>query len=747
MSRLQGSKRERTLFNCFALLFIALFTVALTYAYLSRENSYYYWDYASYHDMTAWKVVSLRNLSGDPVLSLLYKVLRDIWASTARDYSDLHSLPLVPIFLLLGSSRLVYILSMAFLYLLPFTFIVGAITTKLVPSQPRHIVFWSATFITVLLPATWLPTLRGYPDTLSATLIGLAILIYLQDTHLQRSWQIMSIGLCIALAILIRRHFVYAGLSFFVAISLQTLLLFAGVARKHPRTAWRQLLLSTGRIGLTAVFLLVFLLVLGWPFVERVTQTNFGLLYASYAVPFGKAFQYYQSHYGLLACTLAVVGFIGAMRSPALSSPVARFLLLFCTVSTLQWLLGVRQLGIHYTLHFTWGIIFGLVALVWVICNSFPTGARLLVNGVLIIYFAFNFYAGLSTTGVLRHLNISAPRLEVLQHLFSANYPPLYRSDHQELLRLIDYLREVAGPDDPIYVAASSFVLNDDLLWHGQYILHEHVLSYSVEDFWRTRNLNILRWIPFADSRDAYPLDLLISSEYVVVATPFQHHLAPDEQEVLRIVVDAFRENWEVAQDFSRLPQQFVLSDNVTVTIYRRVRATSLATTLHTLHAMQDYMEERPGGQLDLIKVSGASDSYISEEPDGGYEIVLDAQASQTSFLYIDPVTDRAMTTGRLAYYDTNCTSNVGFRMDLVDKDGQVIGLPQFVQPGADDNSFSLTLQPHRSTYLLFTISADYESGSTGPCWLIIEDLTVTKLPDENASRIIRRLPEVSIPL
>src|SRR5690554_464150 len=161
---IQGHKRQRALFNYGALLSAVLFTVVLTYVYLSHEDSFYYWDYASYHDMTAWKVIYFRNLSGDSVLSLLYEIVRDIWQSTAQDYSDLHTLPLVPIFLLFGSSRLVYILSMTILFILPFAFTIGSIATRLVPSQPRHAVFWSTTFLALLLPATWVPTLRGYPD-------------------------------------------------------------------------------------------------------------------------------------------------------------------------------------------------------------------------------------------------------------------------------------------------------------------------------------------------------------------------------------------------------------------------------------------------------------------------------------------------------------------------------------------------------------------------------------------------------
>jgi hypothetical protein len=68
--------------------------------------------------------------------------------------------------------------------------------------------------------------------------------------------------------------------------------------------------------------------------------------------------------------------------------------------------------------------------------------------------------------------------------------------------------------------------------------------------------LNIL-YTPVTDSGDYYPLENLLKAQYVVVATPFQHHLRTEEQDVVKVGVDIFAQNWEFARDFTRLSEQF----------------------------------------------------------------------------------------------------------------------------------------------------------------------------------------------
>lgn len=718
---------QRLLIDGFLLLLYVLIVTIVTFVYVSNEHTFYYWDYSIYHDMTLEKAIYFRELpkySRNEVL----EALKEIWKSTAEDYSDIHTLLIIPFILTFGASRLVYILSITLIYLLPFALVTGAIAAKLIPSHPR-IVFWSAALLTLFVPAVWLPTLRGYPDTGSAALIALAILVYLHDSKLRHWWQIVLIGFCIASATLFRRHFVYDGITFFVAITLQALFAFVARVRQRPQEAWHGLFRSSIRIGLTLAATLITMAILGWPFIDRVLHTNFGLLYASYERPFSENLRYYKSYYGWIACILAGLGATAGIRNRVLARPAAIFVVLFAGFSLMQWTFAVKQLGIHYTLHFTLGILLGLVVFVQTAWITLKGRTRTLVLSASSAYLVFNAFIGLAPVDILDNIPIVSTSFG-MRELFSANYPPLKRADYDEIVRLIDYLRTTASAKEPIYVAASSDILNDNLLWHAERTLYEKVMSYSVHEFWQNRELTIL-WIPFADSRDYYPLEKLLESQYVVIATPFQFHMRPEEQDVLKVVLDAFAENWECAQDFTRLPVQFSLPDGVVVHVYKRLRTTSLQTVLRTLKDMQDYVGTRPGGQPSWIKVSGIFGSYITRNRDNSHNIVTnsiyDPKASTASFLYLDGVLDQAAITGDLINYDNTCIAGLSFNAAAIDARGKVISTTDLMPLPDDASDFWLSLQTRDSAYLLLNISANYgENDSVDHCWLIIRNLVVS---------------------
>ncbi len=701
---------------------------AIVVMYVSSEHTIYYWDDAVYHDMTLERAIYFRDLAKNS-LGQLRDALNSIRESTSNDYSDLHTLLIIPFVLSFGDARLVYILCLALMYLLPFILISGAIASKIIPYRPT-VVFWSSAFLMLLIPAVWSPTLHGYPDTGSAALIGLAILLYLSDLQLKRWWRIILIGFCIALAILFRRHFIYDGITFFAAISLQALITFGIQLRQDIRAALKNLFGTGLRIALVAAATATTLAVLGWPFIDRILHTDFGLLYASYAVPFEESILYYISQYGWLACVISVIALIAALlkRSPA--SQQVGFVSLFLGISWIQWMISVRQLGFHYTLHFTLYIVLGIVACLWMAWANLGGWKRAVALIFLGLLLATNALVGLSPIAIPSDMLVVSDRLNLsLSGLFSANNKPLVRKDYKEVIRLVDYLRSVSSPADPIYVAASSGTINDDILWHAERTQYENVIDSQVDTFWENKGLNILHWVPFADSRDYYPLEKLLQSQYVVIATPFQYHLHPDEQKVVNVVVDAFEEDWELSQDFVRLPQQFALENQVVVTVYKRIRPTSLATTLHTLKAMQDYIGMQPGGQFSWIALSETPGYYITKNRDDTYDIAMDLEALKapvTPFLYIDRLADRAVLTGTIDKSDPQC-SDPALTLTAIDANGRKISSATFQGDATDTSDFSLSLTTYDSAHLLLDVAETHNAGQSSPsCWLSIHNLTIT---------------------
>jgi hypothetical protein len=484
------------------------------------------------------------------------------------------------------------------------------------------------------------------------------------------------------------------------------------------------------RIALVAAATGSVLALLGWPFVDRILHTDFGLLYASYAVPFEENVVYYIWQYGWLACIIAAIGFTAALFKRSPGRQHVAFIVIFFGISWMQWMISVRQLGFHYTLHFTLYIVLGILACIWVVWSelrSWKRSAALIFLGLFVVT---NALVGLSSIELPSDALVVSDRFNLsLSGLFSANNKPLVRKDYTEIVRLVDYLRSVSSPADPIYVAASSGTINDDILWHAERTLHENVFDSQVDTFWDNKGLNVLHWVPFADSRDYYPLEKLLLSQYVVVATPFQYHLHPDEQKVVNVVVDAFEQHWELSQDFVRLPQQFALENQVMVTIYKRIRPTSFATSIHTLEAMHDYIGMQPGGQFSWIALSETPGYYITKNRDDTYDMAMDLEALKapvTPFLYIDQLPDRAVLTGTIEKSDPQC-GNPALHLTVIDANGRNMSSATFQADITDTSDFSLSLTTHDSAYLLLDVAEAPSASQPAPsCWLSIHNLAIT---------------------
>jgi hypothetical protein len=198
--------RQTIAIDLFLLTGLILVTAAIATFYISSEKFFYFWDSANYSSKTSELVESFRALPTQAI-KIFFKSLSD-------DYSQLPCLLLVPFIWFFGDSRLVYIVSSTLVYIVPFSLVMGMLATKIIPVHSR-LVFWSTTFLTLLIPPTWISTLRGYPDIGAAILIGLAVFVYLKDIKLKIWWQAPLIGILLALAILFRRHFAYSARAFF----------------------------------------------------------------------------------------------------------------------------------------------------------------------------------------------------------------------------------------------------------------------------------------------------------------------------------------------------------------------------------------------------------------------------------------------------------------------------------------------------------------------------------------------------
>jgi hypothetical protein len=728
-----------------AVVLAALIALVIS-LYVSAEQIIYHWDEAVYHDMSMAKAIELREsdlLTSEGAVRALKKIRR----SFAEDYSDLHALPVAPPLLLFGESRQVYILSLGLLYLLPYILLTGAAASRLAPDRAR----WAtgaALLLAAALPVAWLPTLRGYPDAGAAALTVLAIWAYLSSPQLPKLWQPVLMGLSMASAILFRRHYLYETTVIFGAAGLVAMVEFGIAARKHRAIAFRAFVRQALRLSLAIAVLVAVMLTVGRPFVARLLTTDFRSLYASYEMPPLTNLAYYAIHYGWLALAVALAGLVWSARREQ-NRPAALFVLFGGCLAFLQWILFVRQLGVHYPLHFTTWVVLGLTAAALGVRDAvmarMPALSRTAHAGLIapvVLLLLGSAWVGLSGLGSSE----PGPRL------FPERFPPRISRDGAEIQRLLETLRSQsgvprAGGNGPargtIYVAASSAALSDDLLWHADRASSPGLLSTSSDRFWEAGSLNILHWTPFADSRDPFPLEKLVAADFVVLAEPVQYHMRPGEQRVVSVVVEAFSTGWPIAQDFVRLPMTFAFSGGVRVSLYRRMRPTSTETALTTLRQMEAFHGGRPGGQLPWLSLSPGAESWVSRSgPDAcriasGYRVA----PPELRYLYIDRLPPTVEVHGNARFSSPECGGQ-SLRLEAIDRGGKILALTESVLPFGREAEFLLELAAPDAEGLMLR-QGGLEQAGEGKCWLEFNQVRVRPGKIEEGPA---RMPPDSLP-
>jgi hypothetical protein len=339
---------------------------------------------------------------------------------------------------------------------------------------------------------------------------------------------------------------------------------------------------------------IAFLAVLQPLFLVNVVRHDYTTLYASYQQPPWELLSSFQTGTpGRVYFALGSLGFVlGLVRGRLRCTPdtaLTLYGLLWLTV----WVLIGRQQGPHH-------LVVGLPLIVsagvfQVACVARRRGRPKLETAWLAAVAGYALFNAVATHGPDQALHAS---VQQQTGLLSAYAGPLRRDDFDEVRALIERLRE--GPQ-PVLVAASNGRLNFDL------VLRAEPRLFGRAD----RRLTVLP-SPQIDSRDPLPVDELLRARQVVVVTPFQFHLLrAEEQQVVRVLLEAFAEDWPIARDFRRLDESFVLEGGVVAQVYQRERAATLATAIDTYRRMVGATEEPVAPFRDHWYWSG------SEEPPG----------------------------------------------------------------------------------------------------------------------------------
>ncbi len=538
-----------------AALLLLLTVVSLVIRYITPETGFYWWDYADYHNY-AILVAEAFNQSPSDGWEFLGQ-------SLSQQKNGLHILPLLPIIQLGDHRRLAYILSLALVYLIPFSLGMGAIATEL---PLRHLgqwgkrpVFWFTTVLTLLLPMTWIPMLRGYPDIGGAMVLVWATWLYLRYPRLRQPWQILVLGAMIALSILLRRHFAYAALTLLLAAALSQLV--------GSRKDWQKSLILWLRLAMVGIVSLIVMAIVAPEFTQKAMTTDFGSRYQLWSLPLGVMLSRTGAAYGWGLWAMAIVGWLVSQRWGQLGWRVVG---MAAGLSLAVVLLKLRYGNLHYTLHLTPWLVLGLLAFTEVLLDRVQRRWGLVLLGA---YVLVNFSSGLGmlSTG-MSPLVSDSPSESVLARvslkpLLAKAHPPLVRQDTAELERLLLRLQALSQQQQTIALLAASNQVNASM--------------FQSEAFQRFDSSLTLLPVAIFDG-PVSPLETVSEADVVIVATPPQLIELQDEQVVrsqsqtmIRLISEAFIQNQTIAEEFRRLPDSFELQGGVQLWLYERRQPTA----------------------------------------------------------------------------------------------------------------------------------------------------------------------------
>ena len=680
------------------LMTLVAVVLSVTCVYVGSERTFYFWDQAAYHDIAARTAAAFRESTGSGILALQ--------ESYREDYNALFALPLVPWLLTFGDSRLSYELGLALCYLVSLPLAIGALAVRLIPTGGRML-FWLSAGLSLFQPITWVPTLRGYPDSGAATLIVLATLVFLEDDRLQKPRTWLKLGGLLGLAVVFRRHFAYAALAFLLSIVVHFAFerLLAGLARPRP----------TGAAGLALRILLVAGVALATSVavasgsVRHMLEHDFLSLYRSYEQPLGALVGYFADCYGWLTLLLAGAGFAVAARSTLVDRRRAAFVLIFACLSWAQWCLLVRQVGEQYSLHFTPAVVLGLVLLLWTPLPGWTSGLRPLALVLVLGSSLLNFTLGL--WGVKTHVPTT------LQELSVTTWTPLVRADYSEVVDLVRQLRAPTGPAPGIYLVSSSTCLNASLLGNADRAVPG-----------ATAALDVLA-DPSVDSDGYYPLNELIAARSVLLARPFQHHLAAREQVVLRTVYDTFDAGLGIARDFSELSRVFRL-EGCSVSVFERQRPTTSTTALALLRALEERVPQRLGMQPDWVVIERAFPTWLSRNPDGSTRLVVHPSPRgavlSTTVIAFDRFTAPVSIEGTVRFADERC-QGATLSFWAMEPGGAPRLLQEVSRRPEDDGRVRVRVAPRRGERLFLSLLEYAQGASIDFCLLTIDPLVIVR--------------------
>jgi hypothetical protein len=514
--------------------------------FVRQEHTIYYMDQVTY-----WKklIDIIHNLTENP-LNAVKNVIQSI---REEDYNDFPSLLLVPFCLLFGESRLSYVLSIVntfvLITVLSFAWL-NKLFCKLYGITSNNIPYVIAILSLFLFPNFWQPILSGYPDVGGLFIINIILFTYLSKPLLEQSKSnLLLIAVMLAILIIFRRWYTYWGVSFYIVLLIQASIISFSTHNTHKNILIRKLLEIFILIFITGILLFI----ISPTFTIRIIRTNYADIYSGYRMSTSlfETFLQVIKRFGLFYLFSVLFGVVYAAKN----KKTRGFSFFLLAQSLIIFFLFARTQDFHQ--HH----LYLLMPAMMLFSSFFIIGLlqenihfKIPIVCIIFLLSILNFIVPFSITTPCHTNKIS--------FLFAGfRQAPSVRNDINEIDRIIQILESLTkDSDDRVYILAVSDILNCQTIDRAYLSLGRH------KDISKR-----IYWTNAVDKRDGFPRNLL-KVKYVVVASPIQYDMSPEDQRVIGIPAELILSQKGIGTSFHKLPYQFTLDRNVKAYIYVRTQ-------------------------------------------------------------------------------------------------------------------------------------------------------------------------------
>lgn len=502
-----------------SIVVISMVILAYVYQLVNSNEFVYYWDYSGY-----WCIST-------EYKKMLYSDIKDVYSHMInsinfQEYNVFTCIPMVIYMEIMGEDFLTYILGVCILFYFPL-YINLVIIFYIIKSKLK-IEKYNSYIIPYIIPFTCpfflSPILSGYIDCSGLLMLSSLIILYLNYEHETFNFKInLLISILMVQAVIIRRWYAF----FIVAFMMIFLISELYICIKNKSIKYIKNFMF---IGIMSLFILFFFFRnLFFTFI----QNQYSFSYQAYGR--GEILDKIFDLLNYFGIAIIIIIVFSVVISKKLS-----LLMWSWIVFTVVLFYRVQNMGLQHRYLLCIPIYILIVISILAACKY---NKKIYYICIMVLIFNMTY----SYMGGNNH---------ILSKVFTSyTNKPLIRNDISELKRMSIFLEELYEKYGyKSYILASSNILNSDIMYKLDY--PKNTPNYLLDT-------------AHVDLRDGFPVSFL-SADIVVVTSPVQYHLLPDDQRVVGLLSEEFIYSRKISLHFKEI-KWYTLDNDVKAIVYQKI--------------------------------------------------------------------------------------------------------------------------------------------------------------------------------